>query len=162
MTKDQWIAVAGVTTTLIGVIVTWIIAKRTQSKRELSYRLSMDSLMPKKLSDPNEKLEIMYKGELLVEPVLLCVDITNTGNAPVENPPIEVEAVGTTYVIPGYFEGCPAGYEALWQIERMDAESCRIRLAHINPGQTAKVRLLMDELPSKPPIFHSHPISRKI
>jgi hypothetical protein len=157
MTKDQWIAVVGVSTTLIvGIItgiITWIVAKRTQSRKQVSYTLRMVSLMPKQFTDPNVNLEIKYKGQLLVEPVLLSVDITNTGNVPIENPPIEVEAVGATYVIPGYFEGSPAGYEDLWQIERTDAESCGIRLAHINPGQTARVRLLMDELPAKPPIF---------
>lgn len=153
MTKDQWITVSGVVATLLGIFVTWIIAKRTQAKMQLSYRLSMDSLMPKKLADPDETLEIKYKGELLVEPVLLSVDITNTGNVPINNPPIEIEAVGATYVIPGYFEGCPPGYDDLWRIERTDAESCAIKLAHLNKGQTARVRLLMDEFPEKPPIF---------
>jgi hypothetical protein len=153
MTKDQWIALGGVVATLLGIVVTWLVAGRTQAKKQLSYRMSLDSLMPKKLADPEEKLEIKYKGELLVEPVLLSVDITNTGNAPIENPPIEVEAVGATYVIPGYFEGSPAGYEDLWTIERTDAESCAIRLAHINPGQTVRARLLLDEFPDDRPVF---------
>jgi hypothetical protein len=153
MTKDQIIAVAGVAATLVGIFITWMVAKKAQAKRQLSYRLRTDSLMPIKLADQNEKLQIFYKNELLVEPILLSVDIANTGNVPIENPPIVIEAVGATYVIPGYFESCPPGYEDLWTIERTDAESCAVRLAHINPGQSARVRLLMDELPSQPPIF---------
>jgi hypothetical protein len=153
VTRDQLIALFGGVATLLGVVVTWLVAKKAQTKKQLSYRLSLDSLMPKKLADPHEPLQITYKGELLVEPVLLSVDITNTGNAPVENPPIEIEAVGATYVIPGYFESCPPGYEDLWAIERTDAESCAIRLAHINPGQTVRARLLLDEYPDEPPVF---------
>jgi hypothetical protein len=153
MTRDQYIALAGVAATILGIVVTWIVAKRAQSRKELSYRLRMDSLLPRKISDPHHKLVIQYKGEELPEPILLSVDITNTGNVPIENPPIEISATGATYVIPGYFESCPPGYEDLRSVGRTDAESCAICLTHINPGQTARARLLMDGLPGDLPVF---------
>jgi hypothetical protein len=153
MTKDQYIAIAGILATLIGIIVTWLVAKISQSKKELSYRLKIEHLFQKKIADPNGDFIITYKGEELPEPALLSVDITNTGNVPIENPPIEIEAVGATYVIPGFFDKIPPGYDNLWTIDRTDAESCAIKLQHINPGQTARVRLLMDELPKDIPIF---------
>jgi hypothetical protein len=153
MTTDQYIALGGAVSTLLGVVITWLVAKRSQPRKELSYRVRMDPLISSKIADPGGNLVIHYGGELLPHPVLLSVDITNTGNVAVEDPPAEVEAVGTTYVIPGYFEDLPPGYEELWSIERTDAESCAIKLAHINPGQSARARLLMDELPRTVPIF---------
>ena len=47
----------------------------------------------------------------------------------------------------------PPGYNDLWSIERTEVESCAVRLKHINPGQTARVRFLMDELPRELPVF---------
>jgi hypothetical protein len=153
MSTDQYIALGGAVSTLLGVVITWLVARKSQPSKELSYRVRMDPLISSKIVDPDRNLVIHYGGELLPHPVLLSIDITNTGNVPVESPPVEVEAPGTTYVIPGYFEDLPPGYEDLWSIERTDAESCAIKLAHINPGQTARARLLMDELPGTVPIF---------
>jgi hypothetical protein len=153
VTTDQYIALGGAISTLLGVIITWLVAKKTQSKKELTYRLRMDRLIPTKIADLGGDLVVKYRGEELPEPVLLTVDIVNTGNVPVENPPIEIKAVGATYVIPGYFETPPPGYEDLWSLERTDAESCAVQLTHINPGQTARARLLMDELPGTLPVL---------
>lgn len=100
-----------------------------------------------------DQLEITYKGEVLPEPTLLAVNIRNTGNVAIDNPPIEIEAIGTTYVIPGYIEDVPPGYENLWTLERSDAESCKIKLDHINPGQIVKARFFLDEIPDKKLLF---------
>jgi len=162
MTEDQYIAIAGVVGTFLGVSATLVVAKIAQSKKGLSYRLRMETLLPKKLSDPHDNLVIQYKGEELPEPVLLTVDITNTGNVPIENPPIQVVAKGATYVVPGYFENPPPGYADLWSITRTDAEACAIGLAHINPGQTARARLLMDELPDELPEFECPMVGLKV
>jgi hypothetical protein len=154
MNTDQYIALGGAVSTLLGVIITWLAARRSQPRKELTYRVRMDSLISSRMAASGKNLVIHYGDDLLPHPVLLSVDIANTGNVVVENPPIEVEAVGTpTYVIPGYFEDLPPGYEDLWSIERTDAESCAITLTHINPGQTARARMLMDELPNNIPIF---------
>jgi hypothetical protein len=103
--------------------------------------------------DPDGELKITFKDELLTEPVLLTVDIANTGNTEILCPPIEIEAMDSTYVIPGYFESVPNGYEDLWELERTDADSCAIKLDHINPGQIVKARFLLDEMPKKKPIL---------
>jgi hypothetical protein len=153
MSTDQYIALGGAISTLLGVVITWLVARGTHPRKELTYRVRMDPLISSKIVDTGKKLVIHYGDELLPHPVLLSVDITNTGNVPVETPPVEVAASGTTYVIPGYFEDLTPGYEDLWSIDRTDAESCAIVLAHINPGQTARARLLMDELPRAVPIF---------
>ncbi|HKQ48803.1 MAG TPA: hypothetical protein VJZ71_12095 [Phycisphaerae bacterium] len=154
MTTEYWIGALGVAATLLGVIVTWRVARYSQTRRELTYKVTMEPI----LRSPIPALEatdlrISYKGEELPEPVLLSVDVTNTGNAVIENPPIEIRAPGATYVIPGYFESPPPGYETIWMFERNDGESCAIRLPHINPGQTAKARMLMDEMPGQLPQF---------
>ena len=152
MTADQYIALGGAASTLLGVIITWLVARRVQARKELTYRVRVDRLIPTKMADPGGHLVVQYRGETLPEPTLLSVDIANTGNLPIENPPIEITASGATYVIPGYFEAPPPGYEGLWSLERTDAESCGVRLAHINPGQTARARLVMDELPRDLPV----------
>jgi len=152
MTTELWIALGGLVATIAGVIITWILAKAALTKRELAYRIRMEPILRSRLpNSASADLHIYYRLEELPEPVLLSVDVTNTGNTAIENPPIEVMARGATYVIPGYFESCPPGYESLWSIDRTDAESCGIRLAHINPGQTARARMLMDEMPPELP-----------
>jgi hypothetical protein len=98
-------------------------------------------------------LTIMFRNELLDEPVLLSVDIVNLGTRAIELPPIIVEAVGTTYVIPINIEDIPKGYEDLWTLERTDGDQCSIRVEHINPGQVLKARFFLDELPDAMPVF---------
>lgn len=72
--------------------------------------------------------------------MLLSVDIVNLGNRAVERPPIIIEALGATYVIPIYIAEAPLGYDELWKLERIDADKCAIHLDHINPGQVVKAR----------------------
>lgn len=153
MEAEHYIGLGGVIATIFGVVVTWIVAKRTQETKRLSYRITAEPLFKKQIDDPDGQLEITYRGELVPEPVLLAVDIVNTGNKEIENPPIEIEAVGATYIIPGYFESVPPGYEDLWTLDRTDAESCAIRVEHLNPGQVVKARFLLDEIPSELPVF---------
>jgi hypothetical protein len=141
---------------VIGVISWFIsarIAKKSFSSPKLQYRMSISPLLTKSAMAASSELKIEYKGELLPEPTLLSLDIINAGDVAIENPPIEIKAVGATYVIPGYFEDVPPGYDALWSIERTDAESCAVHLSHINPNQIAKVRFLLDENPKEEPIF---------
>lgn len=106
-----------------------------------------------KVPGASAALTIEFNGEQLVEPTLLSVDIVNLGNRAIENPPIIIEAVGATYVIPIYIEDVPPGYEDLWTLERTDAEQCAIRLEHINPDQVVKARFFLDEVPSQIPVF---------
>jgi hypothetical protein len=157
MTTEQNIAFASLIASVVIGVISWVVSARIARKSfrspKLNYRLSMSPLLSKSSLSATSGLKIEYNGELLVEPTLLSVDIINAGDIAIENPPIEIEAVGATYVIPGYFEDVPPGYEALWSIERTDAEACAIHLAHINPKQVAKVRFFLDENPKEEPIF---------
>jgi hypothetical protein len=102
-------------------------------------------------ADLSRDLRVLYKGEELPEPALLSLTISNTGQTAIENAEIIVQLPGPTYLIPGDFLDIPPGYLMLWGIERTDAEECTIRFKHINPGQVARVRLLMDEVPKGEP-----------
>ena len=110
-------------------------------------------LAVEKLPGGKNSLKIEFNGEQLDEPMLLSVDIVNLGNRAIEKPPIYIEAVGATYVIPIYIENVPTGYEDLWALQRTDAEQCAVGLDHINPGQVVKARFFLDEHPNQMPIF---------
>ena len=60
MTTDQYIALGGVIATSLGIAITWLVAKRTQAKKELAYRLRMVPLIPTKIADPHGHLVIRY------------------------------------------------------------------------------------------------------
>ncbi len=157
MSTEQKIALASLIASIFIGVISWIVSARIARKNfsapKLHYRMSMSPLLSKSTPAVTSGLKIEYNGELLVEPMLLSLDIINAGDVAIENPPIEIEAVGATYVIPGYFEDVPPGYEKLWSIERTDAESCAVHLPHINPKQVAKVRFFLDENPIEEPLF---------
>ncbi len=81
----------------------------------------------------------------------MTLEITNSGHSAVEDAEVVVQLPGSTYLIPGHFIDLPPGYLSLWDIERTDAEECTVKLKHINPRQTAKMRFLMDEMPQGNP-----------
>jgi hypothetical protein len=157
MDTQNQIAIWALASSTITGVGAWIVsaraAKKDYSAPRLDYSISTTPLLVGGGPGARKGLRVEYNGELLPEPVLLSVDIINVGYVAIENPPIEIEAVGPTYVIPGYFEDVPPGYEKLWALERTDAESCAVHLTHINPGQVAKVRFLLDEQPRGEPIF---------
>ncbi len=157
MTTEQIIGLIGVVATIIIGVISWFVSARIARKNfsapKLHYRISMVPLLSIKTPATTKGLKVEYNGELLVEPTLLSIDIINAGDVAIENPPIEVEAQGATYLIPGYFEDVPPGYNSLWSIERTDADSCAVHLTHINPKQIVKARFFLDEYPKKEPIF---------
>lgn len=128
-------------------IVSWIIFKAQASKKQLSYHMRMTPVITHDFSGGRGVLEVKYNGEIIDKLVLFEIDIKNTGNSAVENAGIRLSNQGGVYLIPGYFEDVPPGYDDLWEIEREDGEDSLIRLQHINPGQVAKVRFVMDNLP---------------
>jgi hypothetical protein len=156
MDTSDYIGIGGIiATVIVGIltgVITWIIAKKTQSTKKLNYDIRVYPILSQQ-ADMCKDLKIYYKGEELPEPYILAVDIINSGNQAIVNPPIKISAVGATYVIPGYFEDVPVGYEELWSIERSDAEECKLHIEHINPKQIIKVRLYLDEKPSQMPLF---------
>ena len=153
MGTTEYIAIAGVAATVLASLVTWLVMKRQFSTKKLTYSYTAESIV--KSTDPNlaRDLKVFYKGEELPEPTLLSVEITNTGLTAIEDAEVVIQLPGATYLLPGYFVDIPAGYLMLWDIEQTDAEECTIKFKHINPKQTAKVRLLMNETPKGEPRF---------
>lgn len=157
MERSDLISVWSIGAALFVGLVTWILTyyltKKSIKSKKLSYEIKLTPLIPAGREEDFKKFKIFYNDDQLVKPYLLSVDIINSGNVAIENPPIEIEAMDATYIIPGYFEDIPPGYEDLWSSERIDAEVCNIKLQHINPGQVAKVRFYLDEEPSHDIVF---------
>jgi hypothetical protein len=147
----EYIALAGVIATVLGALVTWLVMKRQFASKRISYTYQVEPLLRTPDAHLSHDLKVTFKGEELPEPALLSLTISNTGHTAIENAEVVVQLPGATYLIPGYFLEVPPGYLHLWDIERTDAEECTIRFQHINPGQIARVRLLMDEVPKGPP-----------
>ena len=157
LSRDQIIAIAGGVATLVTGVGSWFVsayyAKKSLQNDELSYSMKMTPLLGNKIFKEASKLEIKYKGEEIDELVLLEVDLVNTGNRSIRNPPVKIVGPGATYVIPAYIEDIPPGYDALWELVRDDGETCLIQADHINPGQIIKARFLMDAMPDQEPEF---------
>lgn len=158
LSTSDWIGISGVAATIIAALIAWFVSawstRKSLATQTLGYRMNLSPLLAMDRVPGGKKLlKIEFNGEQLVEPMLLSVDIINLGNRAIERPPIIIEAVGATYVIPIYIEDAPPGYEVLWKLERTDAEQCAIHLDHINPGQVVKARFFLDEVPNQMPVF---------
>jgi len=158
LTTSDWIGISGVAATIAAALVAWFVSawstKKSLASQTLGYRMNLSPLLAmERVPGGKSALKIEFNGEQLVEPMLLSVDIINLGNRAIERPPILIEAVGATYVIPIYIEDAPPGYDDLWTLERTDAEQCAVHLEHINPGQVVKARFFLDEVPKRMPIF---------
>ncbi|MHB1656041.1 MAG: hypothetical protein ACYCSZ_06755 [Burkholderiales bacterium] len=151
------ISLTGVVATVVVGIVSWLIsaymAKKAMRTEELSYRMRVTPLLNNRLFKQVDKLKIEYKGEQIDQLVFFEVDIVNSGNIAIKNPPIVISSLDATYIIPAYLEDVPPGYDDLWEIVREDGETCRIEVDHINPGQIVKARFLMDNMPPGEPTF---------
>ena len=151
MTTSDSIALAGVFATILGVLVTWLVMKRQIAAKRLSYSVQIEPLLLKSDADLASDLKVVYRGNELPEPALLSLEIANVGLAAIEDARVVIELPGATYLIPGYFQDIPPGYDDLWEIERTDAEKCEVRFKHINRKQVARIRFLMDEIPKGEP-----------
>lgn len=156
LTTSDWIGISGVIATITAALIAWFASawstRKSLNTQTLGYRMNLSPLLAR-VPGGNASLKIEYNGEQLLEPMLLSIDIINLGNRAIERPPIVVEAVGATYVIPIYIEDAPPGYDDLWKLVRLDAEQCAIHLEHINPGQVVKARFFLDEVPKQMPVF---------
>lgn len=157
LTTSDIIAISAVIVTLLVGVVSWFVsaalARRSMSRKEFQYRLKMTPLLDKHRFREANQITMSYKDEVIDELVLLELDIINSGNVAIENPPIKIEAQDATYIIPAYIDDVPDGYDDFWEFEREDGETCLIKVKHINPGQVLKARFLMDQVPSGEPMF---------
>ncbi|MFA0225843.1 hypothetical protein AB4483_17425 [Vibrio splendidus] len=157
LSQSDIIGLIGAAATILIGILTWFIsaayARKTMQRKELQYRIKVTSLVNENVFKEVDKLEIKYKENIIDELLFLELDIINSGNVAIVKPPMKIEAVAGTYIIPAYFEDVPDGYDDYWEIVREDGETCLIDANHINPGQIIKARFLMDQMPSEEPIF---------
>lgn len=157
LSQSDMIGIVGAVATVVVGVVSWFLsayfAKKQMRNEELSYRMRITPLVNNKLFKDEDKLEIYYKGDIIDRLVFFELDIINSGNVGIKNPPIRVTSFDATYIIPAYLEDVPPGYDSLWQFEREDGETCLIIADHINPGQTIKARFLMDTMPPREPEF---------
>lgn len=151
LVQADYIAIAGVLATAVGSLVTWLVAKRQFASKKLTYSYTIEKIVKSADPDLARDLKVFYRNELLPEPTLMNLEITNTGRTAIEDARVVIQLPGATYLIPGHFVDLPTGYLMLWDLERTDAEECTVRFNHINPRQTAKIRLLMDEMPNGEP-----------
>ena len=157
LSKSDMIGMSGAIASVVIGVLSWFVSashvRKTMQRKELQYSMRVLPLVNKKLFKETDKLEIKYKDDIIDELVLLEVNIINSGNVSIENPPIKIESKDATYIIPAYIEDVPDGYDEHWEIEREDGETSLIKVSHINPGQIIKARFLMDKMPPKNPMF---------
>ena len=157
LSTSDIIAITAVAVTLVVGVVSWFVsatlARRSMKRMEIQYRLKMTSLLDKSRFRDANQITMSYKDDVIDELVLLEVDIINSGNIAIENPPLKIESKDATYIIPAYIDDIPNGYDTFWDFEREDGETCLIQANHINPGQVLKARFLMDQMPSGEPVF---------
>ena len=159
--QDNLIGIGGIIATIVvGIItclVTWKLTMKTIKQLKLAYSVQLFPILSNSFTKNKEltltDLQIKYKNKLLPNPCLLTLDIINTGNVAINNPPIKIKSNENIEIIPGYFEDVPHGYEELWTIQKSVPNSCTLVLAHINPKQTVRVRFFLDNFPTEKLIF---------
>ncbi len=137
---------------LVTCLVTWVVAKKSLSRRRIDYHLSIYPILDNIKSQSND-IKIYYQDNELEDPFMLLVYITNKGNCAIMNPPIKLSSDGEHDIIPGYFEDVPSGYKDLWTFRKSTYGECFIDVKHINKNQVIKARFFIDRMPSQIPVF---------
>lgn len=139
------IGIGGILATIfVGIItcvVTWVVAKKTLERRKLNYSIAIFPIL--NLSDYTHELKVIYKGEELRNPCLIDIDIKNTGNKSIENPPVEIFCK-KSLLLPAYMEDVPCGYEDKWKAESVSKSRVKLNIDYINPKQVLRMRLYAD------------------
>lgn len=145
-----------IATIIVGILtcfVTWIVAMRSIKQMKLTYNMKSYPILTNDINIHNTSqtndFKIYYKDDLLETPCLLAVDIENIRNKAIENPPIKISNTEDIKMIPGYFENLSEGYENIWSVESVTQNSCKLFLQHINPKQTAHLRIYLNKYPQK-------------
>lgn len=137
---------------IITAIVTWKAAKANANKKALSYSLKIYPILNKKLQQQDSTslndIIITYNNVVLKNPCLVSVEIINTGNKGIENPPILISNREQIEIIPLEIEEVPKGYT--WKIESETSESCKISVSLINPKQKLRASFFMSHNPKEP------------
>ena len=142
--------IATIITCLISCIVTWKLTMRSIKQPKLTYSQNIICILSNSIQKQQNilnELSIFYGNKKLKNPHLLLIEIQNSGNQSIANPPICIRIKNNTEIIPGYFQEVPAGYESKWRMEKISTDCCNIILEHINPKHTAKVSFFLDNYP---------------
>lgn len=145
-----------VVTLVVGIfscLITWVLTKKSLKKQKIKYSLEVIPMLSSEIIKNSDGLDIYYKNSQLSNPCLLSVNIYNTGNCAISNPPIKVISNDESYIIPGYIEDMPSGYEGIWSLEKVNDHESHIHLEHINEKQVVKARFYLNCLPEKVPIL---------
>ncbi len=155
ITASFWSATNIVVTILVGLItaiVTWKAAKANVNERSLSYSLKihpiLNSKFPAKEHASWQNIRITYNNVVLTNPCLVSLEIINTGNKGIENPPILVSNKENIEMIPLEVENIPTGY--IWCIESDSSVSCKVSASLINPKQKLRASFFMSANPQQP------------
>jgi len=142
MSLQEYLGVGSIVATLLVGIISWVLSsyltKKSLTKKKINYEIKLFPIISNNFVTRTSDSQIYFHDKLLTEPTLLAVDIINSGNAAIECPPIEIEAVGVYHS--WYIENVPTAYAELWQLEKNDDHLCAINLKHINPGQVVEAR----------------------
>lgn len=154
-TGSLWNATNILVTILVGMItaiVTWKAAKANVNERSLSYSLKIYPILNNKFqskdNSPWRNIKITYNDVILTNPCLVSVEIINTGNKGIENPPILISNNEEIEMIPLEVEEVPKGY--IWKIEPENLGACKISASLINPKQKLQASFFMSRNPQKP------------
>ena len=138
---------------IISAMIAWRVAKVNTNAKTLSYRVSMYPILDYKFQSKNggvplKEIKIMYNGAVLPNPCLVFLEITNTGNKGIENPPILISNNEEIEMIPLEIENVPKGF--IWKIESENEYSCKISASLINSKQKLRASFFMSENPKNP------------
>lgn len=148
------IGIGGILATIIvGIItciVTWKLTKLSIKQNKLTYSTKILNILSNSIQGKHSvfsNLTVTYGNKNLKNPCLLLLEIENTGNNAIVNPPIGVKVGNNTEIIPGYFQDIPSGYETKWKMQQTTSNSCSVALEHINPKQVVKACFFLDNPP---------------
>ena len=144
---------AMILTAVLSAIVSWKIAKANTNVKNLSYSIRRYPILDCKFQSENarvplKEIRIMYGDTILPNPCLVIVEIVNSGNRGIENPPILISNTENIEMIPLEVEDVPNGY--FWKIESEDSYSCKISASLLNPKQKLRASFFMNKTPKKP------------
>lgn len=154
-TETFWNAtniLANILVAVITAVVAWKVAKVNTNAKSLSYSLKIYPILDYKFRSENsnaplKEIMITYDGAILENPCLVIVEVINSGNKGIENPPILISNNENIEMIPLEVDEVPKGYS--WKIETETPSSCKISASLINPKQKLRASFFMSSNPKE-------------
>ena len=131
--------IIAIVSAIVSGIITWKCTKMSITQIRLSYNKKIINIFSNSIESSKDlfsNIKILYGDNELNNPCLLLVELQNSGNKSILNPPISIKT--DTKIYAGYFQDVPNGYEEFWKMQQKNDNCCNIFLDHINPKQTVK------------------------